>query len=158
MFTRLYKPLIKLSFAISLLLIADTAALAQSSGATSGAITGVIKDSQGAVISNALISIEKEDTNLVFSTNSSNSGVYQATQLPPGTYKLSVTSTGFSTATTTLILTVGTTALVDIELEPGNTSDFITVNSETLATVRTESSTNITGEKLVVCQLTNEIT
>lgn len=148
MFTRLYKPLIKLSFAISLLLIADTAALAQSSGATSGTITGVIKDSQGAVISNAVISIEKEDTNLVFSTNSSNSGVYQATQLPPGTYKLSVTSTGFSTATTTLILTVGTTALVDIELEPGNTSDFITVNSETLATVRTESSTNITGEKI----------
>jgi hypothetical protein len=77
------------------LLLASLPALAQT--ATTGQITGTVKDPSGAVIAGAkltLVSAAGEQRESV----SNAEGFYRFVLLPPGNYKLTVTSPGFKTA------------------------------------------------------------
>ena len=62
-----------------------------------GAITGVVQDSSGAVISNAQVTAKNIDTGLALETKSNNSGVFVFSPLKIGNYTVSATSTGFQT-------------------------------------------------------------
>ena len=64
-----------------------------------GAITGIVRDTTGAVIPDARITLTDTDTNLVLQGTSDNSGNYVFSPLKIGKYQVSATASGFSTST-----------------------------------------------------------
>src|SRR5690349_12613748 len=76
------------------LLMTPVTLMAQSSG---GTIRGTITDSSGAVIQSAAVRIVQVGTGETRRLSSNSAGLYDAPNLPVGTYSLTVTATGFST-------------------------------------------------------------
>jgi len=72
--------------------------LALSQTQTSGRIAGAVRDSQGAAIVGAQVVIENQATNDRRTTVTDQAGSYAASQLPPGSYVVSITSPGFASA------------------------------------------------------------
>jgi hypothetical protein len=63
-----------------------------------GGITGTVTDPQGAVIAGAAVTAVETETNVTYNTVSSSAGEFNFTNLPLGTYDVTVSSSGFSTA------------------------------------------------------------
>jgi hypothetical protein len=65
-------------------------------GGATGAITGTVQDSTGAVVANADVRIVNQDTGEVTRTTKTDAtGSFTATLLPVGTYTVNIVSTGF---------------------------------------------------------------
>src|ERR1044072_8131418 len=74
-------------------------------------LNGTVRDSTGAVVPNASISLRNLDTNRAYTATSDSSGYYIVPNLLPGTYELKVSSTGFEPRVQSGVqLTVGQTA------------------------------------------------
>ena len=74
----------------------SVAAMAQT---TTGSIYGTITDSSGAVIPGATVTVTNVETNAVVSTKTNGVGDYIFPVLNPGSFKVTVTMTGFKTVT-----------------------------------------------------------
>src|SRR5438270_13873941 len=61
-----------------------------------GRVAGVITDPSGGVVPSAAVTVTNADTNIRKATTTDAKGYYEVRQLPVGTYKVSVESTGFS--------------------------------------------------------------
>src|SRR2546428_1049589 len=86
-----------------------------------GTILGVVKDSSGAVIPGASLTVTNIDTSLIRSGASTEDGFYRFPALPVGHYRLGVTKEGFSALTRTgITLEVGQEAAIDLVLEVGS--------------------------------------
>ena len=92
-----------------------------------GTITGVVTDPAGAVVAGAAVEAKNADTGVVFSGASSNAGNYTISDLPVGTYTLTVGVKGFKTYTHTN-LAVGGAATIreDVPLQVGAASESVT--------------------------------
>src|ERR1700759_4889363 len=64
---------------------------------TLGGITGTVSDESGAVIPAATVTIVGDQTKLTRNIDTSDAGAYLVTNLPIGTYTITVTHTGFTT-------------------------------------------------------------
>ena len=107
-----------------------------------GTILGTVTDPQGAVVSDAKISVHNMATGLERSTQTSADGSYTITELPIGTYKVTVSQTGFQTAVTTdVAVDVGAEKRVDAILKPGQLTTVVEVSGETLPQVETTTDT-----------------
>src|SRR5262245_48341279 len=85
-------------------------------------IDGRITDQQGAVVPGATVTITNAGTALVRTTVTNQSGLYQFSALPPATYDLSVTMSGFQPARfSKLELRVDMQARRDVQLKVGLT-------------------------------------
>src|SRR5437773_9088943 len=62
------------------------------------AITGTVTDSSGAVLPGATVNVTNVDTNVTKTLTTNAAGVYNATNLIPGTYKVEASLSGFKTA------------------------------------------------------------
>ena len=71
------------------------------SGTGSGTITGTVTDPAGAVVPGATVEAKNTETGVVSSVVSTNTGNYTISQLPIGTYVVTVTAAGFKTYTHT---------------------------------------------------------
>jgi hypothetical protein len=112
---------------LSILLLFTTFAFGQ---ADQGTITGVVKDSTGAAIPKAQVTLTNTDTNLVLETTSNGSGIFIFSPIKIGDYKLSATAQGFSTvAQEHLQLNVQQRLNVPVTLNPGNVTQTVTVNT-----------------------------
>src|SRR5258708_9273458 len=78
---------------LGFILWVSLAALAQDSGV----ITGSVRDNSGAAIPNATVTSSNESGTLSRTTVSNSDGEYSVPGLPPGTYDLTITTTGFRT-------------------------------------------------------------
>src|SRR5690349_8893602 len=96
---------------------------AQSSGSTAGSIIGTVKDGGSNLIAGASITAKQTETNFTRTVTTNSDGSYLLVQLPPGNYQLTVQQEGFATRTTTLELTLGNTALLDVTLSVGTSSE-----------------------------------
>src|ERR1700674_1940467 len=67
--------------------------LAQTAG--TGALTGTVKDSSGAVIPSVTVTITSIDTGQVRTTMTGGDGVYKFSLLPPGNYRVRIEASGF---------------------------------------------------------------
>src|SRR5437870_9674400 len=122
--------------AISMLLVA-LGAFAQ---VQNGQFTGTVTDPSGAAIPNAKVTVTNLGTNLSVSANTNQTGNFTATQLPVGTYKLTVEAPGFKTASNTNVaLSAGTIAHVDFKMQLGQAKEVVEVTGEAAA-VNTEDS------------------
>ena len=87
---------------------------------TTSTIEGTVKDPQGAVIAGAQLKASSPSLATERTTTSDQDGFYRLTALPPGTYTVSVSQTGFATRNLeNLELTLNRTLTLDIQLEVG---------------------------------------
>ena len=111
-----------------------------------GTITGTITDPAGAVVPNAPIEAKSNSTGAVYPAASSATGNYNITQLPLGTYELSVTVPGFKKYVRTgLVVEAYGIYRIDPVLEVGAPSESVVVAAESplLKTESTEVSYNL---------------
>ncbi|MFL6447508.1 MAG: carboxypeptidase-like regulatory domain-containing protein [Bryobacteraceae bacterium] len=93
-------------------------------------ITGIITDASGAVIPEARISATNINTGVEAVTQSNESGNYVFSNVPIGTYKLSVQKQGFSTVERQdIALAVGQTARIDFSLAVGSTTETVEIHA-----------------------------
>ena len=95
-----------------------------------GSLSGVVKDSSGAVVVGAEVVITNLDTGVELKTQSTDAGVYRIPYIPLGKYRVSATLTGFKKAVRENVSIHVTEAVtIDFVLEVGQISDSVTVSS-----------------------------
>jgi hypothetical protein len=95
-----------------------------------GRITGRVHDSAEAVIPSASIHVRNLDTNVVVNLLSNEEGNYEAPDLNPGNYQVSVEITGFKRYDRgPLELHIGDVLTVDVILELGSVSETVIVTA-----------------------------
>jgi len=113
---------------VFLSLVTPARVSAQMVGAT---ISGTVVDPSGAVIAGVKIVITNVSLGSIANAATNSVGVFVAPNLPPGTYQLSASATGFSTLVRNAItLTVGQELVLNLTLQVGNASQHIEVNTE----------------------------
>lgn len=123
------------------LLFAVLASRLASAQVTTGTITGIVKDTSGAIIPGASVKVQNTDTSASRTLVSDDSGRYQATQLSLGHYEVDVSLAGYQTATRKGIeLTVGATAVVDVTLNVGQLEQSLVVTGDAPLVDTTTSS------------------
>ena len=95
-----------------------------------GAITGTVKDATGAAVPGATVKALNIATNFAVTAKTQTNGSYLASNLPAGTYKLTITKEGFETETHTEVLVNGDrTTTVDGSLQVGAVSTTVEVTA-----------------------------
>lgn len=118
---------------------------------STGGIAGRIADPSGAVVAGAQVKLVDVSTGAVRTAKSNSSGRYAFTGLALGNYNLSITANGFQSMTVTNVpVTVNHTAVENLSLKVGESTQTVTVESTagtnlrmTNATVGTSFSNNI---------------
>ena len=94
-------------------------------------IVGTVLDQTGAVIPNASIVVESQNTGFTRNTNANGEGNFVVPALPIGQYRITASAAGFkSRAVEGFTLRVSDRLRVEITLEPGAISEKITINAE----------------------------
>ncbi len=125
---------------------------------STGEIDGVVRDSSGAVIPNATVTVKNTDQNLVIRTVRSNSeGEFTAPLLTIGHYTVTVTSPGFKTTTHSVEVHVGLATSLSVSLEAGSVSQTVEVTASSLAPeLETNAAgTLVTGSKMTELSLSS---
>ena len=131
--------LLRLSYVALLVLTMSIVSMAQSQ-ATSGQITGVVTDSNGAAVPNAAVKVTNKETGLERAATSSDDGLYTIVLLPPGTYTVVAESSGFAAATIDdVVVNVGRTADVNVTLGASGVQATVLVTAEAIQVTRNES-------------------
>src|SRR5215472_15001134 len=118
-----------------------------------GRIRGTVADPSGATVADATVKIVNVDTNLERTVTTSDLGTFDAPNLPPGTYNVTVTKTGFRTfKQSTIKLESAATYVVTASLEVGEMSATVEVTAEKL---QADSTTMQLGGELAGADLNN---
>jgi outer membrane receptor protein involved in Fe transport len=126
-------------------------AYAQVSGAT---LTGTVKDSSGASLPNAQISIRDLATGVTHNATTDSAGLYTAPNLLPATYEVRVTATGFSTHVQKgITLTVGAQQVLDITMQVGQINQTVEVTTEAPTVELTSSELGATVNATTIREL-----
>jgi hypothetical protein len=104
-----------------------------------GTITGTITDQAGAVVAGAKIEAKNSETGVIYPAASTGTGNYTVTDLPVGTYTVTVTVMGFKTYThSNLTVQAAGTIKEDVPLQVGANTESVTVTAEA-SLLKTES-------------------
>ena len=102
-----------------------------SAQSTLGTIRGVVTDAQGSVVPGATVVVTDEATGVTRDVLSNSEGLFEASNLRPGTYTVDVNLAGFKAMRRTgVLLRAASVARVDVQLEVGNLQDVVTVVAE----------------------------
>ncbi|MFN7920304.1 MAG: carboxypeptidase-like regulatory domain-containing protein [Bryobacteraceae bacterium] len=103
-------------------------------------LTGIVKDSTGAVVPNTKVTAINTGTNLSRQATTDESGTFRIAALNPGPYTVEAESQGFKKATVSgIVLEVGQQARVDVELQVGEVTQTLEVSGRA-ALVNTENN------------------
>jgi hypothetical protein len=98
---------------------------------SSGDIRGTITDPSGAVVSNANVTATDVAKGIKHAVATDNSGQFHLANLPPATYSLSVSKTGFqSEVAKSVVVNVGQTSTVDFPMKVSQVSEQVEVTAE----------------------------
>jgi len=110
-------------------------------GQFGASLNGTVQDSTGAVIPGATVTLTNTATQQRRSTTTSGSGTYAFGELPPGTYAVSATATGFKSASLTNVsVAAETPRTADITMQTGGASDTVTVDADLVPTLQTSDA------------------
>src|SRR5215475_2730057 len=105
-----------------------------------GTITGTVLDTTKAVIPGVSVVATNGETDAKYETVTTETGNYTLTQVPSGTYQISVVLPGFKKYVRQgITVLVAQTLRIDVSLEVGAATDEVTVNADATL-LRTESS------------------
>jgi hypothetical protein len=106
-----------------------------------GQISGTVKDSSGAAVPGATVTVSSDLTGLTRTATTDSNGDYVFALLPPGTYSVKAELQGFSVARESGIrLLVDNKIRVDLALKPGNLTETVEVQANTVA-IQSENAT-----------------
>ena len=135
--SKLRKGSFSLASFLVLILLASTS-FAQAGGTT---VRGTVKDPQGNLVSGATVTLTDPERNFTRTQQTNEDGAYVFTSIPPGTYKLDVSATGFKTASASgLVALVDTSTVRDVQLEIGAVSETVDVTSTAEAAINTSDA------------------
>src|SRR5579872_2209095 len=110
-----------------------------SQGSSTGRILGAVTDQTGGVLAGATVSITDTQRGTTRTLTTDQAGAYNAPELIPGTYSVRVQYPGFkSTERQNIAVEVGSEYRIDLEVQPGDQSERVTV-TESLPIVETTS-------------------
>ncbi len=93
-----------------------------------GTVVGEIADSSGALIPGAAVTLTNASTGLTLTDTTNAAGKYAFTTVPPGTYSISATKSGFSTARTSgQVVNLGEQLTVNLTLKVGTSTETVEV-------------------------------
>src|SRR5690242_12992772 len=125
---------------LAMLLLSANAALGQAQ-ANAADLQGVVKDSTGAVVPNATVTVRNPATNVSRTATTNDQGFYRIVAVPPGDYEITVEAPNFKKAVLTRVtVTIGQRADVDVVLEPGQITESVTISDATSEIVETSKS------------------
>ena len=113
-----------------------------------GSIVGTIRDSSGASVRGATVTVTSPDTGQISTRTTNDSGSYEIPNLRVGQYNVLVSQSGFSDAKATNIsVTIGGRQRIDLVLEIGTTATTVEVSGVDLQveTDTSERGQTITG-------------
>ena len=123
--TRPRRALTLLAFAAAAL--APAAIHAQTT--TTGAISGTVKDPAGAAVGSATIVVHNDATNAESTLTADGSGFYNAAQLQPGSYTVTISAAGFGTLKDTgIVVAVGQSTTLSPALSVASGTQEVTVS------------------------------
>jgi hypothetical protein len=100
-------------------------------GQATTSLRGTVTDPTGSAIPGARVVIANSESKTERTATTGDQGGYQFLLLPPGTYRLTVTATGFQRYEITGVqLLVNTPATIDAQLKVGGAAETVTVTSE----------------------------
>ena len=117
----------------------------------SGAISGFVRDSTGAVIPGTTVTAKHTETGLTRTVQTGEEGSYTMPALPVGDYEVTAEKPGFKAQVRQgITLVVAQEAVVNLTLDVGDLKEQITVTEEAQIVNTTMSSTSglITGEQV----------
>ena len=136
-----------LFFAACVALFAVQGVFAQATGA----LSGTVYDSNGAVVQGATVTVKNVNTSLTRTTTTNNEGRWTVTVLPVGTYNISYKKDGFqNTVNENIPVEASVTRGVEATLQVGGTENIVTITSDP-PLVQSESAAvarQITGEEV----------
>ena len=117
-----------------------------------GSISGTVRDSSGAVVPGAAVTITDSGKNIVVRNITTNEdGAFSAPNLGSGVYTVTVEAPNFKKSVNTDVkVDVGSRKSVEVTLEAGNITETVTVQAEALTVNLTTptSSTVISGDQV----------
>jgi hypothetical protein len=118
-----------------------------------GQITGTVRDTSGAVVPGATVTVHSDLTGLTRTATTNPSGDYSFPLLPTGVYAVSAELAGFSVAKQLGIrLNVDQTARIDLTLAVGAATETVEVQA---ATVALDTETATVGQVITEKQITD---
>ncbi len=130
------------------LLIAGIAAAAPPAAAqtTLGTIRGTVFDPQQNIVPGATVVVTDEATNVTRETQTDALGLFEVSNLRPGTYTVTAALTGFKkVARTGVVLLAASVVRTDIHLEVGGLEDVVNVTAEGQNNITIESQSIARG-------------
>jgi hypothetical protein len=122
------------------LLLTALSTQAPSQSIISGVVVGSVTDSSGGALPNASITLINANTNTVQATTTNAEGSYRFAFVPPGTYRLNVSATGFQQGTRAgLVVSAGTPITADVQLQVAGSAQSVEV-SENATLLQTEDA------------------
>ncbi|MEO5896925.1 MAG: TonB-dependent receptor [Vicinamibacterales bacterium] len=113
--------------------------------AGTAALAGTVKDSQGAVVPGATLTVTLPSTGAIRSNTSNQEGAFNFPSLPPGTYTVRAELTGFRPVVHEKVeLRVDSTTQLDVVLAVGAITDTVTVTERTPIINTTDASVGST--------------
>jgi hypothetical protein len=98
---------------------------------SNGAVGGVVRDTSGAVIPGATLTMTNKETGQVNTVVSNTDGVFNLSNLAPGQYDLRVEAFGFIVSVLqNLTVVAGKILELNVTLTPGGTTETVTVTAE----------------------------
>ena len=126
---------------LALLTLAVSPAIA-SAQMTRGGIAGTVRDTSGAIVPGATITVTNVATNAVQTAVSDAQGFYRVAALEPGTYTVSVELSGFSKVEQRDVrVRTALDSTVDVTLKPATLGETVTVTAEATTVLNKSNAT-----------------
>jgi hypothetical protein len=120
--------------------VAPSSLFAQS--ASTGTVAGTVADPQGAAVAGAAVTITDKSTNIPRTATTNENGRYVFVDVPPGTYNVSASKTGFRISKVVdQVVSVGVSLTLNITLEIGSLAETVEVTASTGAELQTLNAT-----------------
>jgi len=129
-------------------------------GVANAQLNGTVTDQTGGAVVGASISVRNTATDTSYTATSNERGSYAIANVPPGTYELKASSTGFANFTQTgIVLTVGQTATVNVSLQVAGKGETVIVTTEapTIEPTRSEISQVVGTQQVEALPISNRV-
>ncbi|HEX8140533.1 MAG TPA: carboxypeptidase regulatory-like domain-containing protein [Pyrinomonadaceae bacterium] len=134
---------VRLALATFILLALSAISFAQST--VTGGIVGKVTDPQGASIPNATVTATNNGTNQTQTVTTENDGAFRLANLPPGTYNVKITGSGFADFSQDVVVEVGQNTTLNVPLNIAGAEATVEVSAEApvINTTAPDLATNI---------------